>query len=236
MLLFSLRSSRIFASLDDLCYCNTSHTLGRITLGSIPKYRPASLMLPHCATYCRHCAFCSSVYLLFCRGGNPARFLSRRSLLHSAWHALHQLPLPPFVNSLSGFVCPHREHLFVSIVTPFVTPLNWLARKRSRSPLVELQSLSSPVIHTLITHRPASSNLYRLSSRPCSCAWHSRQTNSRLSNEHETVGSLMFSGVRCILWWTISPERYTPRARHRSHRPPTLLMYAARHDRHAGEK
>ena len=47
--------------------------------------------------------------------------------------------------------------------------------------------------------RPHSSTVHRLSNPRCSSPWQSRQSSSRLSGLSVTVGSLMFSGVRCRL-------------------------------------
>lgn len=67
------------------------------------------------------------------------------------------------------------------------------------------------------TRFPSSSNMRPRSvgrSEAWARAWQSRQSNSRLFSPSAISGVLMFSGVKCSLWWTISPGRP-----HFTHRP-----------------
>lgn len=88
--------------------------------------------------------------------------------------------------------------------------------------------------------RPFLSTWYLRGARLCIsdswiCLWQSRHTNSRFDQLSVTSGFIIFSGVRCLMWCTITPGVYLPDRKQRSHRLPTLEAYALRVFFHADE-
>ena len=104
--------------------------------------------------------------------------------------------------------------------------------------MVEIQNKIKTAGHSLRPYtyaytRPISSTWYRLMLPVWISEWQFRQTSSKLFQDKVIAGSVMFSGVMCILWWTISPGTYNPLDKHLSHNPRWLLTYAARVDFHS---
>ena len=95
-------------------------------------------------------------------------------------------------------------YTFFHLITAFRNLPIIKGRETIRLIAFVLQSLSLPLFHSIITF-PTSLILYLRWMCLWISLWQSRQSSSRLSQLKAISGTLMFSGVKWILWCTITP-------------------------------